>query len=53
MTAMIYTVACAICIWAQACPTQADADAAAERHERKNEGHVAYVHRPDMTQEAV
>ena len=51
MTTMVYTVACAICLWEQEHPTQADGDAAAVQHDHENVGHVAYVHRPDMTQE--
>ncbi len=53
MPARVYTVACAICPFTQECPTQTDGDVAAVQHEHDNTGHVAYVRRPDMTQEAV
>ena len=52
MTAATYRVACGTCTWEQSCATQDEADAAADRHERENDGHITYVLRPDMTQEA-
>ena len=52
MTKMVYSAACAICPWRQVRPTQAGADAVAVQHEQANAGHVAYVLRPDTTQEA-
>ncbi len=52
MTGAVYTVACGTCSWEHTCATPDEADAAAERHERENDGHMAYVHRPDMTEEA-
>ncbi len=52
MPEAMYTVACALCPWKEPHPTQAEADAAAEQHEQEHAGHVAYVHRPDLTQEA-
>ena len=52
MTEAVYTVACGTCTWEQDCPTQTEADAAAERHERANAGHLTQVFPPDLTEEA-
>ncbi len=52
MAAMVYTVACGICTWESSMPTQAEAAAAAERHEHDNDGHLAYVLAPDRQRNA-
>ncbi len=52
MATMVYTVACGICPWGSSVPTQAEADAAAERHEHENDGHLAYVLAPDRQRHA-
>ncbi len=40
------------CTWKSSMPTQAEAAAAAERHEHENDGHLAYVLAPDKQRNA-